>query len=97
MQHTQGKWKLGKIGGTVVTDATPENSLTYTGHDDREYYGGFLIAESILTKEDAKLIAAAPEMANLLDLFATLNENYECYRSISGLILRSREILQQLD
>lgn len=66
MAHTKGKWKLGKTGGTVVSDYVPDNANGNTGHAETDYYGGFLIAESILFKADAKLIAAAPEMFQML-------------------------------
>lgn len=62
--HTPGNWQLGKTGGTVVTDVIPDNALTHTGHSDKEYYGGYLIAESILSKDDAKLISSAPDLLN---------------------------------
>lgn len=62
-KHTPGPWIIGKIGGTVISENIPEQFKDLkTGHIDSEYYGGFLIAESILTKKDAKLIAAAPDL-----------------------------------
>jgi hypothetical protein len=59
MAHSKGNWTVGKTGGTVVTDdetGFPES----TGHCDKDYYGGNLIAESILKLDDARLISAAP-------------------------------------
>jgi hypothetical protein len=59
----------GRQGGTVVSEKIPDwfkpNS---TGHDDVEYYGGFLIAESIANEADAKLIAAAPDLLEALEI-----------------------------
>lgn len=41
--------RRGKHGGEIVTDATPEDIQAShgRGHDDVEFYGGFLIAESV--------------------------------------------------
>ncbi|OFY43973.1 MAG: hypothetical protein A2X18_07540 [Bacteroidetes bacterium GWF2_40_14] len=64
-KHTGGNWKVGRPG-TVVTDTIPEWLMNNTGHDDIEYYGGYLIAESISTKTDANLMAAAPNMLEAL-------------------------------
>lgn len=64
-KYSKGTWKVGNSPTVVVTDnghGFPAN----TGHSDVDYYGGFLIAESILKVEDAKLIAAAPELLELL-------------------------------
>lgn len=62
---TKGNWSIG-IPGTVVSDNgdnTPEN----TGHDDTEYYGGYLVCESIASKADAQLISASPELLRVLN------------------------------
>lgn len=61
MEYSKGNWSLGKTCGSVVTDCS-EGFEKDTGHSDTEYYGGYLIAESILKPEDAHLIAAAPDL-----------------------------------
>lgn len=63
MKHTPGPWKQGKTGGTVISDTPLETERAInTGHDCVEYYGGHLIAESILKESDKNLIIAAPEL-----------------------------------
>jgi len=71
-KHTPGPWRIGKTGGTVVCD-------TATHREDAsgvEYYGGHLVAESICRREDALLIAAAPDLLaaceSIVDFFGTL-------------------------
>lgn len=67
-KHTPGPWKLGPNGGTVVVigaDLTVEQ-IENLKRDNLDFYGGLLIAESILTKKDAQLISAAPEMLEVL-------------------------------
>jgi len=70
-KHTPGNWTVGKTGGTVVSDQPLPDYTINGGHDHVEYYGGHLIAESIWRAEDARLIAAAP------DLLAALEGLYE--------------------
>lgn len=77
---TKGEWKVGKHPSTVVSTAkvtntnfpSPPNS-TKSKDDEIEHYGGYLVAESIGDKADAKLIAAAPEL---------LEELKQCVRAL---------------
>jgi hypothetical protein len=52
-------WSPGIKSGTVICD-TPIGGDH--GHDDVEYYGGHLVAESIPKKEWVQAIAALPEL-----------------------------------
>ena len=61
MSHTPGPWKIGRCGSVVADE--PINEIS--GSDDVEYYGGYLIAESI-AKKNATLIAAAPDLLQAL-------------------------------
>ncbi|WP_172369609.1 hypothetical protein [Sporosarcina jiandibaonis] len=66
MSHSKGQWSVGKAGSVVTTEPVIIQSRE-SGHNDVEYYGGYLIAESIFTIGDANLIAAAPEMLEALE------------------------------
>ncbi len=66
MSHSKGNWKVGRPG-TVVTDNSdgfPANNID--GRSEIAYYGGYLIAESILKSDDAKLLAESKNMFELL-------------------------------
>jgi len=43
-------WRVGKTGGTIVTDSK-DGFFEPTGHTDNDYYGGNLVAESICRKK----------------------------------------------
>jgi len=58
---SKGAWNVGKILSTVDTNAR-EGFEGKSGHDATEYYGGYLIAESIMKKADAQLIAASRDL-----------------------------------
>lgn len=65
-KHTKGPWRIGTgktALGSVVSDI-PCQRLEYSDDErasELEYYGGFLVAESI-TPENRALIAAAPAL-----------------------------------
>jgi hypothetical protein len=66
MSITGGTWEVGaKWNTTVVSDAEHPDRRVNTERSRGEY-GGALIAESIFNPEDAKLIAAAPKLAEAL-------------------------------
>ena len=63
MSITIGNWMVGKTGDTVVSDQIPE-SYKDNHNDGRtatDYYGGFLIGESI-RPDDAKFLAASKNL-----------------------------------
>jgi len=57
------KWSKGRHGGCVVSD-TPNAHGNQT--ETTEYYGGYLVAESIPRESYVNIIAAAPEMLDAL-------------------------------
>ena len=60
---TSGEWRVGHNGMCVVSDCDEGLHIGgSTGADAIEYYGGNLIAESVI-KDNAHLISAAPDMA----------------------------------
>jgi hypothetical protein len=73
MEHSKGTWKVGNNHGVVVTDCG-DGFQESTGHTAVDYYGGYLIAESVAKKEDSLLIAAAPD---LLEACKTVVSGYE--------------------
>lgn len=90
MEFTQGDWHVGKLNSTVVSDKIPDGYVSGTGHDETEYYGGFLIAESI-KHSDAILIA---EAKNLLECVTRLmphattiiNENHPDHKFVTSIL-----------
>jgi len=69
-------WKVGKNTSTVVSNI-PSIPDEKSGHNDVGYYGGFLVCESIATKEYANLIASALEMKQMLNHFINAIEGGE--------------------
>ena len=66
---TKGEWSIGKYNSVVVATERVRNSNfptppnpEYSTDEYKEEYGGYLICESIGNKEDAHIIASAPEL-----------------------------------
>lgn len=60
-KHTPGPWRVGRRGSVVADVAVPEMN----GSDAVDYYGGHMVAESVVDK-NAPVIAAAPELLQLV-------------------------------
>lgn len=85
MTITGGTWKIGKVGGCVVTDDMTTVFFTKRDSPDSvKYYGGSLIAESC-RDADAKLIAAAPD---LLKVCIEVEKHHQGQHSELGFMLR---------
>lgn len=68
-------WKVGNHPSIVVSDTKTKNTnfpvppnKEESTDDEVEHYGGYFICESIGNIETAKLIAAAPEMLEALQI-----------------------------
>ena len=62
MNRSKGNWKAGS--GCVISDEKPIRK-SYDDHSweiEKDMTGGYIIAESIPTIEDTKLMAAEPEL-----------------------------------
>ena len=57
------KWSKGKHAGCVVSDAPNPHG----DNGGTEYYGGYLVAESIPRQDHVNLIAAAPDLLEALE------------------------------
>lgn len=84
---TPGPWKVGKITSCVVADSN--EALATRGayeNESKNYYGGFLIGESI-GDANAKLIAAAPELLEALQIY--LNAGHKEARREASVIAKA--------
>lgn len=86
-KHTPGPWIRGKTGDSIVAPDSPSVSMGFSTPEElEEYYGGALIAESILP-HNQPIITAAPEMYEALRPFAALTwameeGNILCFRGV---------------
>ena len=70
-----GTFKVGqKHVGIVISDKPNLSKRKGSGHDDKRYYGGFLVCESIVDKATAQAIAAIPQMVDALEATMTYLE-----------------------
>ncbi len=79
-------WKVGNTKSVVVSDEKVTNTnfpsppnLKISDDGDIEFYGGYLICESIGNKDHAKLIAAAP------DLFSAIKYYFDVLKEANGI------------
>lgn len=61
--NTPGPWRIGTSAGAVVADVPIADGVN--GTSDVEYYGGYLVAETVAPC-NRPLIAAAPKLLNAL-------------------------------
>ena len=75
MNHTKGPWRADSAGllGSIVADA-PTGEPNIDKPDHVEAYQGFLVAESVLP-QNRPIIAAAPEMLDLLETIRDADED----------------------
>lgn len=95
--HTPGPWRIGKFESTVVSNhkvqVTHPNVKGDEGVNAPDYFGGNLIAESVLNKHNADLIATVPEMFDVLVQLIAL-EHDESSR-IGDLINKAKAVVEK--
>ncbi len=64
-KFTPSPWRKGRVAGTIVADTPSSMPRPQYGEREKEYYGGYLIAESILPEHE-DIISAAPDMYEAL-------------------------------
>ena len=64
---TPGTWRLGNYYRSIVCDSTDG---TWSDDENLRGYGAPMICESVSSEANARLIAAAPEMAEALEAVA---------------------------
>lgn len=61
-QHTPGPWKFGKPSDAIISESCPKSCLHWEGDIEcKEWYGGYVIAETV-APENKSLIIAAPDL-----------------------------------
>lgn len=74
---TKGNWKISKGGGAIVTNLRPER-IGYSHESfesEYDYYGGYIICESISCNEDADLLVNSKKLLLILISIVNSNEN----------------------
>lgn len=95
MGHTPGLWRIGKNGSEVISDFK-ENLSVRGAYEDGcvEYYGGYLIGESI-SKCNLSLISAAPDLLEAAkNLLVNALDREECHDEETGEMFDDWKALQ---
>lgn len=99
-KFTPGPWRIGKNYGCVVSD-TNEN-LNIRGayeEESQDYYGGYLIGESI-EKANAQLISTAPDLLEACiqarSVLVTARADYDNNETAKRVITNKIDILTEV-
>ncbi len=67
-QHSKAPWRAGNVGDAVVSDERLREQYPphYSPEEEVEWYGGYLVAESI-APQNRPLIIAAPDLLEALE------------------------------
>jgi len=88
---TKGKWEFRDgYAMDIVTSDSRSFRIFNLGTEKEAFLADYPLVE---LKSNAKLIATAPEMLEMLELYATLNANH--YKEFSGFILKTRELIKK--
>jgi hypothetical protein len=90
---TKGPWEIGKYNSCVISKNDESLSIRGSvGEDAIEYYGGNLICESV-SKSNAKLIAAAPELLEaLIEVVKISDRNHIAWDKAKSAIKKATEL-----
>lgn len=91
-KHTTGPWKVGNRNNCVVSESDESLSIRgAVGSDAIRYYGGNLICESV-SESNAKLIAAAPELLEvLIEVVRISDRNHIAWNRAKEVIKKATE------
>lgn len=84
MDYTKGKWELTINDYGHPTSINGEHSICTIRTNNQQ--------EALA---NASIIVNAPEMYEMLKLYSILNENH--YKDIAGFIIKSREIIKNIE
>lgn len=85
-------WKAGANGSSVVSDTLMPEPFGIRGADATDYYGGYLVAESI-AKPYITPIAAVPQMIRFIQRVAF---DYICIAPAGSAEATDKQVLDQL-
>lgn len=94
-KHTPGTWSVGKHGGEVISDQIPSDYIPGSGHDATEHYGGFLIAESVHSRDVHLLAASKVLLEALLEVLphaeVMINANHPSHKKAVAAIQKATQ------
>lgn len=92
VSFTPGPWRPGKTRGCVVADS---DIGTHSGDDNRSYYGGALVCESVATEANEHLIAAAPDLLTACELLVAteVKKGTDYFEAIVAARWKAREAI----
>lgn len=93
MKNNFGKWQIGNISSTVISDIPFKNKYLQDS-EDIHYYGGHLVCESIGNIHNARLIAAAPI---LLEALQAVYDTFTFKKYNDTLSVEDKEVMVKVE